>query len=206
MYKKYGKRLIDVLISILGLPILGILFLIFAPIIKFTDKGPVFYNAERLGQNGKIYKMYKFRSMSVNAPDFRNKDGSTYNSDDDPRVTPIGKFMRKTSVDETPQILNVLRGDMSIIGPRPFVTTHYAGYENLGEKEKKRLGVKPGITGYSQAYYRNSIGKEEKIDKDCYYTDHVSFFLDIKIFFQTIKSVLKRENIYVGEDGTGTNK
>ena len=197
MYKKIGKRLIDLVISIIGLPVFGIIFIIFAPIIKLTDNGPVFYNAERLGWKGKVYKMYKFRSMRVNAPDIRNADGSTYNGDDDPRVTKIGRIMRKTSVDETPQILNVLKGDMSIIGPRPFVTTHYEGYDKLDEKRKKRLEVRPGITGYSQAYYRNSIGQQEKIDNDCYYVDHVSLGLDVKIFFQTIRSVLKRENIYV---------
>ena len=197
MYKKIGKRLIDLVISIIGLPFFGIIFIIFAPIIKLTDNGPVFYNAERLGWKGKVYKMYKFRSMRVNAPDIRNADGSTYNGDDDPRVTKIGRIMRKTSVDETPQILNVLKGDMSIIGPRPFVTTHYEGYDKLDEKRKKRLEVRPGITGYSQAYYRNSIGQQEKIDNDCYYVDHVSLGLDVKIFFQTIRSVLKRENIYV---------
>jgi lipopolysaccharide/colanic/teichoic acid biosynthesis glycosyltransferase len=197
MYKKIGKRLIDLVISIIGLPFFGIIFIIFAPIIKLTDNGPVFYNAERLGWKGKVYKMYKFRSMRVNAPDIRNADGSTYNGDDDPRVTKIGRIMRKTSVDETPQILNVLKGDMSIIGPRPFVTTHYEGYDKLDEKRKKRLEVRPGITGYSQAYYRNSIGQQEKIDNDCYYVDHVSLGLDVKIFFQTIRSVIKRENIYV---------
>ena len=197
MYKKIGKRLIDLVISIIGLPFFGIIFIIFAPIIKLTDNGPVFYNAERLGWKGKVYRMYKFRSMRVNAPDIRNADGSTYNGDDDPRVTKIGRIMRKTSVDETPQILNVLKGDMSIIGPRPFVTTHYEGYNKLDEKRKKRLEVRPGITGYSQAYYRNSIGQQEKIDNDCYYVDHVSLGLDVKIFFQTIRSVLKRENIYV---------
>lgn len=200
MYKKYGKRLIDILISLIGLPFYALLFVIFAPLIKLTDKGPVFYNAERLGRKGKVYKMYKFRSMRVNAPDIRNKDGSTYNGDNDPRVTKVGRIMRKTSIDETPQILNVLKGDMSIIGPRPFVTTHYYGYDKLDTKMKKRLEVRPGITGYSQAYFRNSISQDEKIENDCYYADHVSFLLDIKIFFQTIKSVLKHENVYVSDD------
>ena len=197
MYKRFGKRIIDLLISVIGLPFFGILFVIFAPIIKITDKGPVFYNAERLGYKGKTYKMYKFRSMRVNAPDIRNKDGSTFNGDNDPRVTKIGRIMRKTSIDETPQILNVLKGDMSIIGPRPHLTTSYKGYENLTQNGKKRLEVRPGITGYSQAYYRNSISTEEKEKNDCYYVDHVSLGMDIKIFFQTVKSVLKHENIYV---------
>lgn len=199
MYKAFGKRYIDLIISIMGLPFFGIIFIVFAPIVKLTDGGPVFYTAERLGYKGKVYKMYKFRSMRENAPDIRNEDGSTFNSNDDPRVTKIGKIMRKTSVDETPQILNVLKGDMSIIGPRPFVTTHYMGYDKLDEKEKKRLEVKPGITGYSQAYYRNAIGIEEKIDNDCYYVDNVSLQLDLKIFLHTIKAVLKHENIYVDE-------
>ena len=197
MYKIFGKRLIDLVISIIGMPFFVVLFILFAPIIKLTDGGPVFYNAERLGRNGRVFKMYKFRSMRVNSPDIRNDDGSTFNGENDSRVTKVGKVMRKTSIDEVPQILNVLKGDMSIIGPRPFVTTHYKGYEKLGDKERKRLEVRPGITGYSQAYYRNSIGKEEKIDNDCYYTENVSLILDIRIFVKTIKSVIRRENIYI---------
>lgn len=200
MYKKFFKRLIDLLLSLIGSPFFCLIFIILAPIIFFTDRGPVFYNAPRLGKNGKVFKMYKFRSMRVNAPDIRNKDGSTYNGDDDPRVTKIGRIMRKTSLDETPQLLNVLKGDMSVIGPRPFVTTHYYGYDKLEPKMKKRIEVRPGITGYSQAYYRNSISQDEKIEQDCYYADHVSFILDVKVFFQTIKSVLMRENIYVSDE------
>lgn len=197
MYKKFVKRLLDLIISIIGLPFFCILYIFIAPIIKLSDGGRVFYNAERLGRNGKVYKMYKFRSMRENSPDIRTEDGSTFNGENDPRVTRIGRILRKTSIDEAPQLLNVLNGNMSIIGPRPFVTTHFEGYEKLSAKERKRLEVRPGITGYSQAYYRNSIGKEEKIDNDCYYVDHVSFFLDLKILFRTVKSVLKRENVYV---------
>lgn len=200
MYKYFFKRLIDLTLSLIALPFFGIIFVILAPIIFLTDRGPVFYNAPRLGKNGKVFKMYKFRSMRVNAPDIRNKDGSTYNGEDDPRVTWIGRIMRKTSLDEVPQLLNVLNGDMSIIGPRPFVTTHYYGYDKLEPKMKKRISVRPGITGYSQAYFRNSISQDEKIEKDCYYADHVSFALDIKIFFQTVKSVLMHENIYVSDE------
>ena len=196
MYK-YVKRLLDIVLSLIALPFFGILFLVVAPIIYFTDKGPIFYNAPRLGQNGKIFNMYKFRSMRVNAPDIRNADGSTYNGEDDPRVTKIGKIMRKTSIDELPQLLNVLKGDMSIVGPRGFLTTKFKSLELLSEPERKRLTVRPGITGYSQAYYRNSITMDEKIKYDCYYVDHMSLWLDIKIIFQTALSVLKRENIYV---------
>ena len=196
MYK-FVKRLLDILLSLIALPFFGIIFLVLAPIIYFTDKGPVFYNAPRLGMNGKIFNMYKFRSMRVNAPDLRNADGSTYNGEDDPRVTKIGKIMRKTSLDELPQLLNVLKGDMSIVGPRGFLTTKFKSLELLSEPERKRLTVRPGITGYSQAYYRNSITMDEKIKYDCYYVDHMSLWLDIKIIFQTAVSVLKHENIYV---------
>ena len=129
--------------------------------------------------------------------DGADKKGSLVTVNNDNRITKVGAKIRNSRLDEIPQLINVLLGDMAIIGPRPFVTTHYEGFDKLDEKGKKRLEVRPGITGYSQAYYRNSIGKEEKIDNDCYYADHVTFLLDVKIFFQTIKSVLKRENIYV---------
>ncbi len=200
MYKLFGKRLLDICFCLIGLPFFFFIFIILAPIIWWTDKGPIFYNADRLGKKGNVFKMYKFRSMYVNAPDIRNTDGSTYNAEDDPRVTSIGKLMRKTRVDEIPQILNVLKGDRSIIGPRPFVTTHYQGYDKLDEMLKKRLEVMPGITGYSQAYFRNSITQDEKIKQDCYYVDHLTLWMDIKIFIQTIKIVLKHENVYVSKD------
>lgn len=196
MYKVL-KRFVDILLSIIALPFFGIIFLVLAPVIYFTDRGPIFYNAPRLGMNGKIFNMYKFRSMYVNAPDLRNADGSTYNGVDDPRVTKIGKIMRKTSLDELPQLLNVLKGDMSIVGPRGFLTTKFKSLELLSEPERKRLTVRPGITGYSQAYFRNSISMDEKIKYDCYYVDHMSLLLDIKIIIQTAVSVLKHENIYI---------
>jgi len=193
MYKKFFKRAIDILVSLIALPFVLLVIVLMAPFIYFTDRGPVFYNAERRGKNGKTFKMFKLRSMYVNSPDLKNPDGSTFNSDQDPRVTKIGKFMRKTSVDELPQILNVLLGHMSFIGPRP--TLAKTPYEELPELRKKRLQVRPGITGYAQAYYRNSITQEEKFQHDCYYVDKVSFLLDVKILFKTAVSVLKRENI-----------
>ena len=194
MYKKFFKRLIDIVLSLIALPFVLLVIVIMAPFIYLEDKGPVFYNAERRGKDGKPFKMFKLRSMYVNAPDIRTADGSTFNSDKDPRVTKIGRFMRKTSIDELPQILNVLIGDMSFIGPRPTVTT--TPWEQVQELSKKRLQVRPGITGYVQAYYRNSIGHDEKVRLACYYVDNVSFMLDVKILLQTVKSVLKRENIY----------
>ena len=197
MIYRFFKRLFDIIVSLIALPFVLLLVLIFAPIIYFTDRGPVFYNAPRLGRRGKVFKMYKFRSMKVNSPDIKNADGSTYNGKNDPRVTKIGRFMRKTSIDEFPQFLNVLKGDMSLIGPRAHLTTNYKGYDLLDEPHKRRLDVRPGITGYSQAYFRNSITSAEKLANDVYYAENISFWFDVKIFFKTIFSVLKRENIYV---------
>lgn len=197
MYKRFIKRFLDIVLGLIGFPFFCLFFLVLAPIIFLTDKGPVFYTAPRLGRNGRKFKMYKFRSMKVNAPDIRNADGSTFNGANDPRVTKIGRIMRKTSLDETPQLLNVLKGDMSLVGPRAFLATSTKTFEEMDEKRQKRLTVRPGITGYSQAYYRNSIGLDEKIEYDCYYVDHVSFLMDVKILLKTVASVLKHENIYV---------
>ena len=200
MYKNFFKRFFDIVICLIGLPFFALIFIFVAPIIKLSDGGPVFYNAPRLGKNGKIFTMYKFRSMKVNSPNIKNADGSTYNGDDDPRVTKVGRFLRKTSLDETPQILNVLLGHMSIIGPRAHLTTSYKGFENLDENRQRRLSVRPGITGYNQAYFRNSVTAEEKIKNDVYYVDNLTFAMDVKVFFKTIASVLKRENVYVKKD------
>ena len=165
MYKKFLKRLLDILLALVAMPFVLLLIIILAPIIYFADKGPVFYNAERIGKNGKLFKMYKFRSMYVNAPDLRNSDGSTYNGDDDPRVTPLGRFLRKTSLDEFPQFVNVLIGNMSIIGPRPDPPSDMDIYT---ETQKYKLTVRPGITGYNQAYFRNSIEQNQKFANDVY--------------------------------------
>ena len=200
MYKHFFKRFFDIVVSLTALPFVFLAFLVVAPIIWLTDRGPVFYNAERLGRKGKTFKMYKFRSMKVNSPNLKNADGSTYNGDDDPRVTKIGRIMRKTSVDELPQFLNVLLGDMSLIGPRAHLTTNYKGYDLLDEQRKRRLDVRPGITGYNQAYFRNSVTSEEKMKNDIYYVDNLSFALDVKVFFVTVFAVLKRKNIYVKAD------
>ena len=193
MYKKFFKRVIDILIALPALSVFCAAFIVFAPIIYFTDKGPVFYVAPRRGRNGKNFNMIKFRSMYVNSPVLHNPDGSTLTSDKDPRVTKVGRIMRKTSVDELPQFINVLKGDMSIVGPRPCLTSR--PYEELSDLRKTALRVRPGITGYSQAYFRNSIPQEEKFKNDAYYAEHVSFGFDVKIFFKTIASVLGRKNI-----------
>jgi lipopolysaccharide/colanic/teichoic acid biosynthesis glycosyltransferase len=137
--------------------------------------------------------------MKMNAPDLRNKDGSTFNAEDDPRLTKIGKFLRKTSLDETPQLMNILIGDMSFIGPRPDLPEHRLLYEG---NEERKLEIKPGISGYNQAYYRNTIPWKERIKNDIYYIDHLTFWLDIKIIVKTIISVLKQEDVFVTKNNS----
>ena len=187
------KRFFDILFSLMIVPIVAVLYVFVGIAIKMEDGGPVIYKAQRIGLHGKIYNMYKFRSMKVNAPDIRLADGSTYNGKDDPRVTRIGRIIRETSIDELPQIFNILLGQMSFIGPRPDPPDWMERYP---EESLRFLNVKPGITGYSQAYYRNSADSMDKIWNDVFYADNVSLMLDIKILFKTIAVVLKRENIY----------
>lgn len=194
MYKKFFKVILDILISLLTMPLLIIIIIVVGTIIYLDDKGPIFYNAKRLGKNGKVFKMYKFRTMKVNAEDLRNPDGSTFNSEDDPRLTRVGKFLRKTSIDEFPQILNVLLQNMSIVGPRPDLPEHIHLYS---KEEKEKLSVLPGITGYSQAYYRNSIEWKERLAYDMYYSRNVSFLLDIKIVFKTVQTVVMKKNVFI---------
>lgn len=192
MYKHFFKRVIDIIIGLVALPFVLIFICIFGPIIYFSDKGTIFYKAQRIGQGGNMFEMYKFRSMIMNAPDIRLANGDTYNGDDDPRVTKVGRFMRKTSIDEIPQFLNVLNGTMSFIGPRPdtpdFLDVYKKEYPAI-------LEIKPGITGYNQAYFRNSIDGNEKMKNDNYYAEHLNLWMDIKIVFKTIKTVLFRENV-----------
>ena len=204
MYKSFFKRVIDIVLSLAALPFLLLILILVAPIIFCTDKGPVFYNANRMGKNGKAYKMYKFRSMYVNSPDLRNKDGSTYNGAEDTRVTPIGRVLRKTSLDEVPQVFNVLFGTMSVVGPRPNLLPD--SFDELPQIQKDRVKVRPGITGYSQAYFRNSISPEQKFINDVYYTNNISFLFDLKIMRKTISSVLHKENIYIKQENKITEK
>ncbi|WP_297677987.1 sugar transferase [uncultured Bacteroides sp.] len=194
MYRVFFKRFLDIVFALCLFPFILLVIIIVGIMIGLFDKGPVFYNAPRMGKNGKIFHMFKFRSMKVNSPDLRNVDGSTFNSENDPRITPVGRFLRKTSIDELPQILNVLRGDMSFVGPRPSLTT--TPYFAYNEIRKKRVSVRPGVTGYSQAYFRNSISQEEKFKYDCEYVDRISFALDVKVICRTIIGVLRRDNIY----------
>lgn len=193
MYKNFVKPICDFLFTLIVFPFFCIIWVCVAIAIKLEDGGPVFYMAERIGKNSKKLMMYKFRSMKVNAENITNPDGSTYNSKDDPRVTKVGKFLRETSLDETAQILNILKGDMSWIGPR---ASGWSALDSYLSDELDKMKVRPGISGYSSAYFRNTISVREKRLNDAWYANNISFILDVKIFFKTIQTVLLRKNIY----------
>ena len=187
------KRTFDLVVSIIEIPFFAIIYIVVAIAIKIEDGGPVFYYDHRIGKNSKEMIMYKFRSMKVNAPMIVNKDGSTYNADDDPRVTKVGHFLRKTSIDEIPQVLNVLKGEMSIIGPR---ASEWDAVNTFLPDEIDKMKVRPGITGLSQAYYRNSVSPRKKRLLDAWYANNATLIIDVKIFFKTIETVFKHENLY----------
>ncbi len=200
MYKRYIKRIFDIIISLVLLPVVIFVIAISGIAIKIEDSGPIFYKGTRLGRNMVKFKMIKLRTMKENAEDIRNPDGSTYNSPSDPRLTKVGSFLRKTSIDELPQIINVIKGDMSLIGPRPN-TPMAVDSKNL--MLKKKMSIRPGITGYSQAYFRNSLVGVARYEKDYYYVENLSFVLDVKIIFKSFITVLKREKVY--NDNTTNN-
>ncbi len=199
MFLSFIKRTFDILVCLVLLPFFFLIYIVVALLIKIDDGGPVFYKAQRIGKNSRIFSMYKFRSMKVNAPNILNADGSTYNAKDDPRVTKIGKFLRESSIDELPQLLNVLVGDMSLIGPRASGADVLHTYL---PDEIPKMNVRPGITGYTQAYFRNGLTVREKRLKDAWYAQNVTLWLDIKILFRTVKTVVIRENLYTNAEGT----
>lgn len=199
-YQIIFKRLVDILLCIMILPFVLLVTVPIAVAIKIEDGGPVFYKSRRLGEGFTEFDMLKFRSMKVNAPDLRNDDGSTYNSPTDSRVTHVGRFLRETSLDELPQFFNVLLGHMSLLGPRPGDVESKDTYE---EDEKDKMLVRPGISGYTQAYYRNSISVREKRLYDAWYAHNVSLWLDVKILFQTAVTVLKKDNVYTNDSPRG---
>ena len=166
--------------------------LVVALLIKVLDPGPIFFRQERLGIGGKGFRIYKFRSMKVNAEDIRNPDGSAFSGENDPRVTPLGRFIRKTSLDELPQFINVLLGDMSLVGPRPDQVNQLQYYT---DEEKKKLLVKPGITGLAQISGRNSISWEERKRFDVIYAEKNSVLGDLAIILKTIPYVLLSKGI-----------
>lgn len=195
MYKRVFKRIIDVFISFFALLMLWPIFIVIAILIKLEDKGPVFYLQRRTGKDGKVFEMYKFRSMNV-VP-----RGEEMSIPHDKRVTKIGKFLRNTSLDELPQFINVLVGDMSFIGPRPWITDYY---ERFTDEQKRRCEVKPGIIGLAQAKGRNGLTIFQKINYDIEYVNNISFIQDVKILFESIKIVFKREHAEIVQEDITT--
>lgn len=190
------KRLMDFFGSLVGIIIISPILIIIAIAIKLTSEGPVFFKQDRLGKDGKAFKIIKFRTMVVNAEHIG--DGLIVTSESDNRITKVGKFLRKTSLDELPQLFNVLVGQMSLVGPRPPVTYHpYDGYENYPEWAKKRFIMRPGVTGLTQVTVRNSVEWNDRIVVDNKYIDSFNIWLDIKILFNTFFKVSKPENIYL---------
>ena len=194
----YVKRALDIIISLIGLILLSPVFIIISLAIKLESKGPVFFGHTRIGKNGKTIKIYKFRSMVQNAedliknftPEQMKEYKENYKLTNDPRITKVGNFLRKTSLDELPQLVNIIKGDLSIIGPRPVVAEELKKYE---ENIDKFLSVTPGLTGYWAANGRSNTSYEERIKMELYYIDNMSFMMDIKVFFKTIVSVLKKD-------------
>lgn len=202
--EQYGyrilKRSFDIIASVIGLIALSPIFLAVTIAIKWDDGGPVFYDQVRVGKNGRKFKMYKFRSMRVNAENEMEKlqehsevDGAMFKMKNDPRVTRVGKFIRKTSIDEFPQLLNVLLGQMSIVGPRPPLPREVADYTQY---DKQRLYVKPGCTGLWQVTARNSVGFQEMVNIDLDYIQRRSIWLDLKIIFKTVKVIFVPNEAY----------
>jgi exopolysaccharide biosynthesis polyprenyl glycosylphosphotransferase len=182
-YYPYIKRFLDILLSLLALPIAIPIILIFAIIIKLETPGPAFFLQERVGLHGKYFKVIKLRSMGVNA----EKNGAQWATKNDPRVTKVGAFIRKTRIDELPQLFNVLKGDMSLVGPRPERPMFTAQFNEEIPGFIDRLQVKPGITGWAQVNGGYDITPKEKLELDRYYINNMSFWLDLKIILKTIK-------------------
>ena len=196
MYKHFFKRFFDILFSLLILLILSPVLLIVAIAIKIDSKGPVIFKQKRIGRKGKVFNIYKFRSMCVNA---EHTGSGVYSGKDDARVTRVGKFLRATSIDELPQAVNILKGDMSFIGPRPPLTYHPWPIEEYTDEQKKMFDVRPGITGWAQVNGRKGVEWHDRIKLSVWYVEHLTMWLDIKIFFLTFFKVLSNaDNENVG--------
>lgn len=195
---KYIKRLTDVILALVALVVLSPIFLVIAIAIKIESKGPVLFKHTRIGKDGKIIKLYKFRSMVINAeeliktftPEQMKEYKENYKLTNDPRITKVGNFLRKTSLDELPQLLNIIKGDLAIIGPRPVVADELKKY---GPNTEKFLSVTPGLTGYWAANGRSCTTYEQRMQMELYYIDNLSLKMDVKVFFKTIEAVIKRE-------------
>jgi lipopolysaccharide/colanic/teichoic acid biosynthesis glycosyltransferase len=193
IYQKFFKPLLDIIISLAAFIFLFPVFVIVMVLLVIANNGKPFFFQFRPGKHNKIFKVVKFKTMN----DRRDKNGNLF--PDSKRLTGVGKFIRKTSLDEIPQLINVIKGDMSLIGPRPLLVEYLSLYSDF---QKRRHEVKPGITGWAQVNGRNTISWEKKFEFDVWYVDHLSFLLDLRIFFLTIKKVFKSEGI--NQDGYAT--
>lgn len=192
MYKNVIKRVCDLILALLLLVLAFIPMIIVAICIKIEDGGPIIYKSKRVGKNCKVFNVYKFRSMKVDRQELHS------NLSHEQMVTKVGKVIRKTSLDELPQLINILKGEMSFIGPRPWIPEYY---EWFTDEQKKRNNVLPGISGLAQVKGRNGISIFKKIEYDLYYVEHISMWLDIKIVFETIVQVFKKTNAEISEQG-----
>ncbi len=186
VYNRFVKRLLDVLLSALALVLLSPIILGAALAVKLSSKGPVIFRQKRLGRNGREFDFYKFRSMVVGA---EQTGSGVYSGKGDPRVTKVGRFLRASSIDELPQLINILKGDMALIGPRPPLTYHPWPIEEYDEFQRHMFDVRPGITGWAQTHGRKDVEWHRRIELNVWYVEHVSFLLDLKIFFLTIFKV-----------------
>lgn len=196
MYNRVVKRIIDIIIALLVLIVGGIPMLIIALLVKLDSPGPALFKQDRLGSGGKVFKFYKFRSMRLNA---EHTGSGVYSDKSDPRVTKIGKILRATSLDELPQFINVLKGEMSLIGPRPPLTYHPWPIEEYSKEQLRMFEVRPGLTGWAQVNGRKDVEWHRRIELNVWYVDHISFGLDVKVFFMTIfKIVTNADNENTG--------
>ena len=196
LINKFLKRFFDIVICSIAIIVLTPLWIIVAIAIKCDSKGPVFFAQERRTKNGRVFRMYKFRSMVVNA---ESMGAGLFNYENDPRVTKVGRFLRNTSIDELPQLWNVIKGDLSIVGPRPCVKYELGDFDTLNKNYKKRFEVRAGITGLAQVKGRNENSWEEKVTYDNQYIDEFKkqgLWLDIKILFSTVAKVFRKQDIY----------
>ena len=197
MYKHFFKRFIDIVLSLCGLIVLAVPMLVVAVAIRIESKGPAIFKQKRVGLHGKVYEIYKFRSMKMDA---EHTGTGVYSEKGDPRVTKIGKIIRATSVDELPQFVNILKGEMSFIGPRPPLTYHPWNYEEYTSEQKRMFDVRPGVTGWAQVNGRKNVEWNKRIEMNVWYVDNVSLWLDIKIAFMTVFKVLANaDNVCTGE-------
>lgn len=193
LYEKYFKRLLDIMLSVIAIVLLLPIILLVSLLVYFKLGSPILFKQERPGKNERIFKMYKFRTMT----DEKDEKGELL--PDIVRLTAFGKWLRSTSLDELPELFNILKGDMSIVGPRPLLSKYLPLYS---EEQARRHEVRPGLTGYAQANGRNSLNWEEKFVMDVEYVDNISFKGDVKIIFQTVIAVFKRSGISSAESVT----